>query len=202
MQTMQVTAPSPTRPNTLSYWDRSRRYRLADLHQLAGDEHQRYEILDGDLLMTPAPGRPHGVVAGQLSVLLQTALSQHKPQWYLMIQPINLDFETDDTTFHCEPDMTLFDRPLEEVASDETLAPVVVIEIVSPSNPENDYVRKVEAYAAMEIPEYWIVDPGNRAVAFLELVETRQGKRYRQRQGSALLPEVRLEPAALFAGLP
>ncbi len=92
----------------------------------------------------------------------------------MAIQPINLEYETDAVTYQCQPDLCVFDQPLEAVVADETLQPVIVIEIVSPGNPENDYIWKVEAYARMGIPEYWIVDPGNRAITFLRLITDAQ----------------------------
>ena len=181
--------------------DRSRTFRLVDLAYFPSEDGLRYEILAGELVVSPAPGRKHGAVAGRLIEILQSALKRLQPQWCLMSQPINLQLESEDITYHCEPDLSIFDRPLEAVVADDTLLPVIVIEIVSPGNPENDYVRKVEAYRAFGIPEYWIVDPGNRGVTYLALVATAQGQHFVPVERSGFLPEVALEPAILFAGL-
>ena len=119
----------------------------------------------------------------------------------MAIQPINLEYETDAVTYQCQPDLSVFDQPLEAVVADETLQPVIVIEIVSPGNPENDYIWKVEAYARMGIPEYWIVDPGNDAVTFLLLTTEPQDAHYVQISASSLLPALNIIPAEIFAGL-
>jgi Uma2 family endonuclease len=181
--------------------DRSRPFRLADLAHFPSEDGLRYEILAGELVVSPAPGRKHGAVACRLIEVLLFVLKRQQPQWCLMAQPINLQLESGETTYHCEPDLSIFDRPLETVVADETLLPVIVVEIVSPGNPENDYVRKVEAYAAFGIPEYWIVDPGNQGVTFLALVETVQGSHFTSVERSGFLPGVTLEPTTLFAGL-
>ena len=119
----------------------------------------------------------------------------------MAIQPINLEYETDAVTYQCQPDLSVFDQPLEAVVADETLQPVIVIEIVSPGNPENDYIWKVEAYARMGIPEYWIVDPGNVAITFLRLIIGAQANQYEQRPASGLLSELTIAPTDLFAGI-
>ena len=48
--------------------------------------------------------------------------------------------------------------------------PLLVVEIVSPGNPEDDYRYKRSEYAVREIPEYWIVDPQELKVSVLLLV--------------------------------
>lgn len=45
-----------------------------------------------------------------------------------------------------------------------TGAPDWIIEIVSPSNPSHDYIRKLKLYADAEVREYWIVDPDKKSI--------------------------------------
>ena len=45
----------------------------------------------------------------------------------------------------------------------------MVVEIVSPDNPERDFVNKRDDYAEAAIPEYWVVDPGTETVTVLTL---------------------------------
>lgn len=151
--------------------------------------------------MTPAPRRSHMAIAARLVNLISPLLTADAPNWSMAIQPINLEYETDEVTFQCQPDLCVFDQPLEAVVADETLQPVIVIEIVSPGNPENDYIWKVEAYARMGTPEYWIVDPGNVAITFLSLVTGAQANHYEQTRASGLLPGLTVTPEQLFAGI-
>jgi hypothetical protein len=50
-------------------------------------------------------------------------------------------------------------------------SPSLVVEVVSPKQDKRDYRYKRSAYAARQIPEYWIVDPILNKVTVLELVE-------------------------------
>jgi Uma2 family endonuclease len=189
---------TPTKASAQNgYIDRTRRYFLSDLQTLPNEDGYRYEIIAGELIVTPAPGRVHGVAVDRISEQIRQIL-KNKSQWSMIPQPINLEIETDKTTIHCEPDMSIFDHPIESVMADETIFPVIVIEIVSPGNPDNDYVRKVGAYAMLGIPEYWIVDPRHQTVTFLALAENA----YHQFDRSALLPELELATDQLFVGMP
>ena len=201
---MQMTAAIPTRSVHMTAsglaW-RSPRVRLVDLEHLSVDGNLRYEILKGELVVTPAPRRSHMAIAARLVNLIGPRLVADARNWSMAIQPINLEYETDAVTYQCQPDLSVFDQPLEAVVADETLQPVIVIEIVSPGNPENDYIWKVEAYARMGIPEYWIVDPGNDAVTFLLLTTAPQDAHYVQIPASSLLPALKIIPTEVFAGL-
>jgi Uma2 family endonuclease len=79
----------------------------------------------------------------------------------------------------------------------------LVMEVVSPHDPQRDLLRKRREYAQAGIPEYWIVDPQHGKIAVLRL----QGKKYvvhgeyrsGQQAESALLPGFRVEVAKVFA---
>lgn len=176
-------------------------YRLIDLPTLPTEDGHRYEIIDGGLIVTPAPARPHGIIASRIAYEITRYCKQNRPEWSLIAQPINLEMETEDTTYHCEPDLSIFDQPSEAIVANDTLLPVIVIEIVSPGNPENDYVRKVSAYAAIGIPEYWIVDSRHNTVIFLELTTVGKRSHYTKIDNSQLLPETNLALDEIFAGL-
>ncbi len=179
----------------------AKRYRLADVAAFPAEDGYRYEIIDGELIVTPAPARRHVALAVRLTMLLSQALDKQQPEWCLITQPFSLETETETTTYHCEPDLGIFNQPLETFVNDDELLPVIVIEIVSPGNPENDYVRKVNAYAAIGIPEYWIVDSRHRTVTFLQLTAVGSWRQYAKIDNSQLLPEIEMALDKIFAGL-
>ncbi|MDB9313627.1 Uma2 family endonuclease [Spirulina sp. CS-785/01] len=126
-----------------------------------GDE-ARYELADGELIDMDSTG-PHETVSGKLAVHIGMAVMQAKHPWFIprtcLIQPF-----TDIATAR-RPDIIVLD---ETVLANEPLwqrQPVITlgrsiklaVEVVS-SNWETDYARKVEEYALLGIPEYWIVD--------------------------------------------
>ncbi|MFZ1752606.1 MAG: Uma2 family endonuclease [Caldilineaceae bacterium] len=179
----------------------AKKYRLADVSAFPTENGYRYEIIDGELIVTPAPARSHGIIASRIAYAMTGFFKQQMPEWSLIAQPISLEWETEDTAYHCEPDISIFDRPFEAVLEETDLFPAIVIEIVSPGNPENDYVRKVTAYAAIGIPEYWIVDSRHRTITFLALTTTGQQRHYAKIEHSQLLPETELALDEIFAGL-
>nr|HRJ44320.1 hypothetical protein [Caldilineaceae bacterium] len=45
----------------------AKRYRLADVSAFPTENGYRYEIIDGELIVTPAPARPHGIIASRIA---------------------------------------------------------------------------------------------------------------------------------------
>src|SRR6185503_7288146 len=69
-----------------------------------------------------------------------------------------------------EPDVLyLTPEQFERAAEDFTAAAELVVEVVSPDDPDRDYVRKREDYARAGVPEYWIIDPQQRRITVLRL---------------------------------
>jgi Uma2 family endonuclease len=50
-------------------------------------------------------------------------------------------------------------------------APLLVVEVVSPDDPARDYRYKRSEYAVRGIPEYWIIDPAQKQILVLTLIE-------------------------------
>lgn len=132
----------------------------------------RYELADGELIDMEPTGS-HETVSGKLATYIGMALLTEKLPWFIprtcLIRPF-----TDAATAR-RPDIVVLD---ETVLSSEPLweqEPVIalgrslklVVEVVS-TNWETDYARKVEEYALLGIPEYWIVDHrGLGGIAFI-----------------------------------
>ncbi|MGB3401618.1 MAG: Uma2 family endonuclease [Microcoleaceae cyanobacterium] len=132
----------------------------------------RYELADGELIDMQPTG-PHEAVGGKLATQIGIAIMNAQLPWFIprtcLIQPFA------DIATARRPDIVVLD---ETVLSSEPLwqrEPVItlgrsiklVVEVVS-TNWETDYARKVEEYALLGIPEYWIVDfRGLGGVAFI-----------------------------------
>lgn len=131
-----------------------------------------FELADGELIDMEPTG-PHEAVAGKVASKLNLAIEQMSAEWLIPRTCILRPFSDQATARR--PDVTVLD---ESALSDEPLwerEPVItqgtsvklVVEVVS-TNWETDYARKVEEYALMGIPEYWIVDfRGLGGVAFI-----------------------------------
>lgn len=154
----------------------------------------RYELADGELIDTEPTG-PHGTVSGKLATKIGIAVTNAQQPWFIphtcLIQPF-ADIATARRPDVLVLDETLLDRePLWQREPIITLGRSIklVVEVVS-SNWENDYARKVEEYALLGIPEYWIVDfRGLGGTAFIGkpkqptfTVCQLQGEEYHQQQ--------------------
>lgn len=122
-----------------------------DLRDLP-DDGRRYELLDGALLVTPAPGGRHQVVVGALYRLLWAA---RPPGSTVLVSPI--DFVPRPETV-LQPDIAVVD----EQEADQprlTRPPILIVEVISPSSRSVDLGAKRYAYAEANVPNYWVVDP-------------------------------------------
>ncbi|MDJ1178517.1 Uma2 family endonuclease [Roseofilum sp. BLCC_M91] len=122
----------------------------------------RYELADGELIDMEPTG-PHETASGKLATKIGIAITHAQQPWFIprtcLIQPL-ADIATARRPDVLVLDETLLDRkPLWQREPIITLGRSIklVVEVVS-SNWENDYARKVEEYALLGVPEYWIVD--------------------------------------------
>jgi len=132
----------------------------------------RYELADGELV-DRSPTGPHETVSGKRATQIGIAIAAEKLPWFIprtcLIRPFS------DAATARRPDIVVLDEtaivsePLWEREPVIALGRSVklVVEVVS-TNWETDYARKVEEYALLGIPQYWIVDyRGLGGVAFI-----------------------------------
>lgn len=132
----------------------------------------RYELADGELVEMEPTGS-HETVGGKLATQIGIVIAAEKLPWFIprtcLIRPFS------DAATARRPDIVVLDEtalvsePLWEREPVITLGRSIklVVEVVS-TNWETDYARKVEEYALVGIPEYWIVDyRGLGGVAFI-----------------------------------
>ena len=137
-----------------------------DLEQMPDDGH-RYELIDGTMIVTPAPSIRHQAVAGRLHLLLS---AQCPPTMRVLFAPT--DVALDDLTV-LQPDL-LVARKSDFTARDLPTAPLLAIEILSPSTRHVDLTLKRSRLEAAGCPSYWAVDPDEPSVTVWAL----QGGRY------------------------
>lgn len=135
---------------------------VADLDTMPDDGH-RYELIDGMLLVSPAPRERHQEVLGNLYVLLKSTCPAHLK---VLLAPFAVAL-ADDT--EVQPDILA--APRSQFTDTELPGPpLLAIEVLSPSTRRVDLLLKRDRYQAAGIPSYWIVDPDAPAVTVLELV--------------------------------
>lgn len=130
----------------------------------APDDGQRYEILDGVLLVSPAPVPRHQTVLFELAVLLRAACP---PDHRAFVAPV--DWQPDGRT-SLQPDILVVRKDrIGEKNIVET--PALVAEILSPSTARIDRMLKLSRYAEGGIAQYWLIDPDGPMVKVFELVD-------------------------------
>ncbi len=139
---------------------RGQRWTAEKLASLPSDG-KRYEIIDGDLHVSPSPGLEHQRILWKLVVLVDGYVNDH-PSWYGVLAPFDVVFSAYNVT---QPDLFIArHEPEKPVKSVVARALVLAIEVVSPSSVRYDRIPKRNLYQRFKIPEYWIVDPDRRIV--------------------------------------
>jgi Uma2 family endonuclease len=126
------------------------------------DDGNRYEVIDGELCVTPAPRPLHQRVATRLSTVLEPFVERHRLGW-VITGPIDVLFGPRD---YLEPDLVFLRRENHPLLSERGIEgpPDLVVEILSASTTSRDRGIKRERYARHGVPEYWIVDIAARRV--------------------------------------
>jgi Uma2 family endonuclease len=131
----------------------------ADLERLP-DDGNRYEIIDGALLVTPAPLPAHERIIEELGWLLD----QYCRRFDVGRASRGKAAMVTDTS-HVEPDILV--RPLVSPPPerwDDAPLPMLVVEVLSESSHRHDLVNKRAFYLAAGVPEYWVIDGTARTV--------------------------------------
>jgi Uma2 family endonuclease len=130
------------------------------------DDGNRYEILDGELYVTPAPVPLHQRVSRNLQRILDRHVVE-RGLGEILDAPIDLILAT---TTVAQPDL-LFIRAGRDIVTHRAVEapPDLVVEILSPSSVRQDRATKATLYARFGIPHYWIVDPAERRFEMHEL---------------------------------
>ncbi len=120
----------------------------------------RYELLDGQVHVTPAPSPLHQRVSKRLQRLLE-AYFEEPGRGEVFNAPIDVILTPHDVV---QPDLVVVTNPSLVSARGIEGPPVLVVEILSPTTTSYDRTTKAQRYVALGIPHYWLVDPEARTV--------------------------------------
>jgi Uma2 family endonuclease len=136
-----------------------------DMLDALPDDGQRYEIIDGELFVTPSPGEAHQDVVGKLIVHLSRYLDDGDIG-KTIVSPSDV-WRGERTRNRVQPDVYVVrrtdgKRPTYPYHLSNLL---LAVEVVSPGNPLLDYHVKRELYQREGVGEYWVIDPEARVVS-------------------------------------
>jgi Uma2 family endonuclease len=130
-------------------------------YRLLPETGPRYQLIEGDLYMAPAPNRFHQDIVGNLYLIIRTYLQKH-PRGKVYMSPF--DVYLDEINAH-QPDILYVskgNRVLTPAGAQG--APDFVAEVLSPKTAHLDKKSKRRVFARCGVKEYWIVDPETQLV--------------------------------------
>jgi len=144
---------------------------IDDLTALPDDDGNRYELIEGELIVSSAPSLMHQRAIKNLILFIGV---------YLAENPVGEIFPTPGVIFDRHngviPDIVfLTSEQLEQVGADTHihLAPALAVEVVSPGrqNAQRDRVKKLRVYDKFGVGEYWVADPEARTLEIYRRAE-------------------------------
>jgi Uma2 family endonuclease len=165
----------------------------------------RYELIDGRIVMTPPAGWGQGEIEASVIQVLKDFVKSHD-RGKVFGSSTGYDLPSGDTL---EPDASFVSNERwskgPQVGRHQFLkiVPNLVVEILSPATAQRDRVEKKRIYELNGVDEYWLVDSDGREVTVFQLIDRRYGpaKRFRANQNlrSRLLSGLDLPIRLLFA---
>jgi Uma2 family endonuclease len=121
------------------------------------DDGRRYEVIEGDLSMTPAPSPRHQEIQAWLSARMVLHVRQYS-LGKVYVSPIDVALSLIDIV---QPDILFVAKDRMHIVARRNIVgiPDLIVEILSPTSRERDQVDKLALYQRYALPEYWIVDP-------------------------------------------
>ncbi len=138
--------------------DKTKEWTVDD-YLLLGEIKTPCQLINGELIMSPAPNPNHQRVLRDLFKIFDS----FKLSGELLFAPIDLYIDNKNVF---QPDLVYLSDQNKKYLTSRGIEgpPDIVVEIISPSNSYTDRNQKKDSYLAFRIKEYWIVDPGNHTI--------------------------------------
>ncbi len=144
----------------------SRSWTTADVRALMREDRPwpRYELIDGELIVTPAPRTPHQLAAFELCKVLDIYL-ERVPIGIAVMSPADLELRSGTIT---QPDVFVIPAGCgiagATAAWSDVSSLLLAVEVLSPGSVRTDRIVKRDFYLANSVAEYWIVDVDERVI--------------------------------------
>ncbi|MDE6974972.1 MAG: Uma2 family endonuclease [Lachnospiraceae bacterium] len=138
---------------------------------------RRAEVFDGVVYDIASPSQIHQMLSMELSNTLYNYFKRKKESCQVFSAPFDVKLSDEPLTI-VQPDIMVICDKDKLDGKRCNGAPDFIIEIVSPANPSNDYIRKLYYYKNAGVHEYWIVDPRRKTVTVNYFVENKLNVQY------------------------
>lgn len=138
---------------------RTKQWTLEEVHSLP-DDGNKYELVRGELFVTPPPSEDHETILARLSRILDPYVAANGLGMVYHPRAV-MRYEGSEV----EPDL-MVRHPRTDKGRDWDYAPTpaLVVEVLSGSTRRRDHVQKRDLYLDAGVPEYWIVDPEGASI--------------------------------------
>ncbi|MFZ3137588.1 MAG: Uma2 family endonuclease [Thermodesulfovibrionales bacterium] len=124
-------------------------------------EDERYELIEGELLMTPSPIPTHQRISRKIAFMLEKVVTENN-LGEVFYAPCDIYLDSENVV---QPDILFISKERLNIIGEKNIqgAPDLVIEILSENTAYRDFVQKKKLYARFGVKEYWIVIPGEES---------------------------------------
>ncbi len=126
-------------------------------------ENIRVEVFEGQIYYMASPSQIHQTILTELLVSIRSYLKKKGDNCQVFPAPFDVKLSDHPLTL-VQPDIMIVCDKDKLDGKRCNGSPDFVIEIISPSNPSDDYIRKLYYYKNYGVREYWIVDPRNQTI--------------------------------------
>ena len=134
------------------------------------DDGKRYEVMDGDLIVSPSPVLRHQRIVGRMFRLLADHVETHD-LGEVVVSPMDVVFSEDNIL---QPDVIYLKKGRAQEPDDRIrCVPDLVVEVLSESASPAELQRKADIYARFGVPHYWTFSPLNETAILYRLVEAK-----------------------------
>ncbi|MBI3460242.1 Uma2 family endonuclease [Candidatus Acetothermia bacterium] len=159
---------------------------------------KRYELVEGEFRVAPAPDYEHQTVAANLFRELDRYVRRHQ-LGEVRFAPLDVVLSEEDVV---QPDLLFISKARSFIITKKNIsgAPDLVIEIISEGTSHHDRQVKRKLYAKNDVKEFWLADPDNKTIEVLSLGKSGYKSLgvYREELRSALFKNLVLDLRKIF----
>lgn len=128
---------------------------------------KRYEILEGEIFVSPSPVTKHQIISANLLSVLHQYVHRHK-LGQVLAAPMDVVLSRTNVV---QPDLLFVSNDRKKIITEKNIqgAPDLLVEILSETSAEQDRTAKKQIYARHGVKEYWLIDPDTETLEVYKL---------------------------------